>query len=189
MWAKVYMAAAGGFSQAADVPAEEVLHVGRLVLLGVGGPGRLVAVEDGPHLGRQGRPQDGAAGAHYPPDPEAGERLLGEALQLRPADDDLAIIADYGRGLYALYDGRYGDAAAHWEQCVEGMRGHRGGTPDDAPAGLPVALLAAGRKSVRTVESHVSSLLAKLGALARSGSREAVFAAFLDERWTTPLAR
>jgi DNA-binding CsgD family transcriptional regulator/tetratricopeptide (TPR) repeat protein len=87
-----------------------------------------------------------AAGAHYPLDPRAGERLLGEALQLRPADDDLAIIADYGRGLYALYDGRYGDAAAHWERCVEGMRGHRGGTPNDAPAGLPVALLAAGRK-------------------------------------------
>jgi DNA-binding CsgD family transcriptional regulator len=87
-----------------------------------------------------------AAGARYPLDPEAGERLLGEAFHLRPADDDLAVIAAYGRGLYALYDGRYGDAAAHWEQCVEGMRGHRGGTPNDAPAGLPVALLAAGRK-------------------------------------------
>jgi DNA-binding CsgD family transcriptional regulator len=87
-----------------------------------------------------------AAGAHYPLDPETGERLLGEALQLRPADDDLAIIAVYGHGLYALYDGRYSQAAAHWERCVEAMRGHQGGTPNDAPAGLPLVLLAAGRK-------------------------------------------
>jgi hypothetical protein len=64
---------------------------------------------------------------------------------LRPADDDLAIIAGYGRGLHALHDGRYGDAAAHWEQCVKGAHARRGGTPNDAAAGLPLALFAAGR--------------------------------------------
>jgi DNA-binding CsgD family transcriptional regulator len=69
---------------------------------------------------------------------------------LHPGDDDLAIIADYGRGLHALHDGRHRDAAAHWQQYVNGMRAHPGGTPNDAPAALPLALLAAGRKHEAT---------------------------------------
>jgi DNA-binding CsgD family transcriptional regulator len=91
-----------------------------------------------------------AAGAHFPLDPGMGDRLLREALELRPGDDDLAITARYGRGLHALYDGRYDAAAAHWQRCVEDMRAHPGGTPNDAPAGLPLALLAAGRNDQAT---------------------------------------
>jgi hypothetical protein len=103
----------------------------------------------------------GAAGAHFPLDPGIGDRLLREALELRPGDDDLAITAWYGRGLHALYDGRYDAAAAHWQRCVEDMRAHPGGTPNDAPAGLPlrppVAIAAAARnrrvsKRRRTVQ-------------------------------------
>jgi DNA-binding CsgD family transcriptional regulator/tetratricopeptide (TPR) repeat protein len=87
-----------------------------------------------------------AATAYLPVDPKVALRRLHEAIALRPGDEDLAIVAQYGYGLWALYEGRYDDAATHWQACVDAMREHRRAMPSDAPAGLALVLLTAGRR-------------------------------------------
>jgi DNA-binding NarL/FixJ family response regulator len=70
---------------------------------------------------------------------------MADALALAPGDGDLADVADYLFAQHAFVDGHYDNAARHWQRCVQWLRAHPASTPNDGPAALPVALIAAGR--------------------------------------------
>jgi DNA-binding NarL/FixJ family response regulator len=84
------------------------------------------------------------AAAQLVVNPDHGTQSMADALALAPDDADLADVADYLFAQHAFFDGRYDDAARHWQRCVEWLRAHPASTPNDAPAGLPIALFAAG---------------------------------------------
>jgi DNA-binding NarL/FixJ family response regulator len=85
------------------------------------------------------------AAARLVVDSDHGARSMADALALAPDDADLADVADYLLAQHAFFDGHYAAAAGYWQRCVHWLRAHPASTPNDGPAGLPVALLAAGR--------------------------------------------
>jgi DNA-binding NarL/FixJ family response regulator len=85
------------------------------------------------------------AAAHLVVDSDHGARSMADALALAPDDGDLADVADYLLAQHAFFGGHYDNATRHWQRCVDWLRARPASTPNDAPAALPVALIAAGR--------------------------------------------